>query len=123
MSSWDNPANFLNKSKLKLDFGAPKRTKARTGRSCFFVLMRIVLRCRQNPSSFSRLRAVPGYAADAQSHTVPTLEQAFAQIVCRCGLAYWSKGSTQTAVTLYSGDCTRLSRNGPVILFRFTRAS
>jgi hypothetical protein len=27
-------------------------------------------------------------AADAQSHTVPTLEQAFAQIACRCGLHY-----------------------------------
>ncbi len=27
-------------------------------------------------------------AADAQSHTVSTLEQAFAQISCRCGLSY-----------------------------------
>jgi hypothetical protein len=26
--------------------------------------------------------------ADVQSHTVSTLEQAFAQIVCRCGYAY-----------------------------------
>jgi len=27
-------------------------------------------------------------AADAKSHIVPTLEQAFAQIACRCGLSY-----------------------------------
>ena len=27
-------------------------------------------------------------AADVQKHTVPTLEQAFAQIACRCGLSY-----------------------------------
>ena len=27
-------------------------------------------------------------AAEVQSHTVPTLEQAFAQIACRCGLSY-----------------------------------
>ena len=27
-------------------------------------------------------------AADARSHTVATLEQAFAQIACRCGLSY-----------------------------------
>src|ERR1700758_3745615 len=27
-------------------------------------------------------------AADAQSHTVATLEQAFAKIACRCGLSY-----------------------------------
>lgn len=26
--------------------------------------------------------------ADVQKHTVPTLEQAFAQIACRCGLSY-----------------------------------
>ena len=27
-------------------------------------------------------------AADATGHMVPTLEQAFAQIACRCGLSY-----------------------------------
>ena len=27
-------------------------------------------------------------AGDAKSHTLPTLEQAFAQIACRCGSAY-----------------------------------
>jgi len=28
------------------------------------------------------------HAIDAKRHTVPTLEQAFAQIACRCGLHY-----------------------------------
>lgn len=53
--------------------------------------------------------------ADVKAHTVLTLEQAFAQIVCRCGLAYHFE-PTQEGWALILTDVERPDRSPDPVL-------
>jgi hypothetical protein len=61
-------------------------------------------------------------AADVKAHTVATLEQAFAQIVCRCGVAYhFEPGDRGWKMVLT--DVEQPSRNPDPIFTSYKRVS
>jgi hypothetical protein len=61
--------------------------------------------------------------ADIKGRTVQTLEQAFAQIVCRCGLAYHFAPAERGGWTLDLFDVEDPSRNPDAIYSTYKRIS
>jgi len=61
-------------------------------------------------------------AADAKGRTVATLEQAFAQIACRCGLNYFFE-PTDRGWKMVLVDVERPARNPDPIYSNYKRAS
>ena len=62
-------------------------------------------------------------AADIKDRTVQTLEQAFAQIVCRCGLAYHFAPAERGGWILDLFDVEQPSRNPDAIYSTYKRIS
>jgi hypothetical protein len=59
--------------------------------------------------------------ADIRPHTVASLEQAFAQIVCRCGYAYHFEPRSESGWALVLTDAERPDRNPDPVLSDYNK--